>query len=224
MSCHSHCSHEHHDSPPVPTNASQTLIGYIDVAKVRGLNVANPPEDVVKLFTKDRTTIGPIVRSDCDSQIIIHIPFINSSVKLYLILLRTSQDILHCPKTIKLYKNDTEIDFDNVDHKKPTHILDHPLIGLDFDMVSDDTVEDEDDGVVEHYLPRQKFTGLTSLTIFIADNWAEDDDEEVELSRIELRGSATELRKEAVVTLYELAANPADHNIEFLKETGTQGL
>ena len=60
---------------------------------------------------------------------IINIPFLNGSVKLYSIILRTNGD-LYCPKTIKLFKNDTSIDFDNVDSKKPIQVLTHPQVGV----------------------------------------------------------------------------------------------
>lgn len=159
-----------------------------------------------------------MIKSDCDEQLIINIPFLNGSVKLYSIILRTNGDI-YCPRTIKLFKNDKTIDFDNVDQKKPVQVITHPQIGVAND---DDLPEilQSDDEFVEHFVPRHKFTGVETLTLFI-ENIYDEGEEECHLHSIELRGEFTELNKDPIITLYELAANPADHkNITVIEQQG----
>ncbi|KAH3668348.1 hypothetical protein OGAPHI_002102 [Ogataea philodendri] len=216
MSCH----HQHsHGVAPIPTNESQSLNSDVLTTQVSALNIENSPQDLAKLF-KTQTTkyqLIPEIRSDADNQFILHIPF-QGSVKLYSIILRTARHPNHCPRTIKLYKNQPSLDFDSVGTTKATHEIEHPQIGVEFD---DDLPEEfvAEDTFVEHYLPRRLLTGVTSLSIFFQNNWADDDDEVLKLYSVELRGEFTPLTKDPVVTLYESAANPADHKNMLSQET-----
>lgn len=205
-----HSSHGHSHVAPIPTNESQSLLSKIDTIHLSALNLANPQSDLSKLFrpVDEKFKLKPAIRTDADSQLILHIPFINSLVKLYSVILRTNGD-QYCPKTIKLFKNDTHIDFDNVDSKKAAFQLNHPHHGV---MYNDEELPEElinSDEFVEHFLPRHTFTGVQHLTIFIEDAWG-DEDESV-LHYIELRGEFSELNRDPVIALYESAANPADH-------------
>ena len=207
---HNH-NHNHSHSAPMPTNESQSLVTKIDTPHVTALNLANNKEDIGKLFKTqdDKYKLKPVIKSDCDAQMIINIPFLNASVKLFSMIWRTNGD-KYCPKTIKLWKNDKSIDFDNVNDKKPTFTVSHPEVGV---MYNDDEVPDvleNDHDFVEHYLPLHIFTGVQHLTVFIEDIHNEDEDES-HLHYMELRGEFTELTKDPVITMYELAANPADH-------------
>lgn len=212
---HSHGDDGHQHIAPIPTNASQSLLSKIDTTKVTALNMANPPDEAAKLFRRpeERYRLKPVVKSDCDAQLIINIPFLNASAKIFSLILRTNGDKF-CPKTIKLFKNDSNIDFDNVETKKPTFVITHPRIGV---LYNDDGNEEipesveNDNEFVEHYLPRHIFTGVQQLSVFIENIYDEDEEEESHLHYIELRGEYTELNREPVITLYELAANPADH-------------
>ncbi|RLV96014.1 PITH domain-containing protein [Spathaspora sp. JA1] len=212
---HNH-GHDHDDHiAPIPTSASQSLNSKVDTSKLTALNLANPSQDLGKLFKTSETKyqIKPIIRSDCDCQLIINVPFLNGNVKLYSIIFRTNGD-KYCPKTIKLFKNDKTIDFDNVETKTPTQKVKHPQVGVLFEEDEDNIPEvlEEEGDFVEHYLSRSKFTGVHHLTIFIEDiHDDEDDEDECRLHSIELRGEFTELNKQPVITLYESAANPADH-------------
>ncbi|CAK9440625.1 uncharacterized protein LODBEIA_P46500 [Lodderomyces beijingensis] len=207
---HGH-DHDHDHVAPIPTSSSQSLNSKIDTFKVSALNMANPPQDLAKVFKNQDTKyeINPVIKSDCDEQLIINIPFLNGSVKLYSIILRTNGD-LYCPKTIKLFKNDRSIDFDNIESKKAAQVLTQPQVGVAADADAEsDTIESDTD-FVEHFLPRHKFTGVEQLTLFI-ESIHEQDEDQCRLHSIELRGEYTELNRDTVVALYESAANPADH-------------
>ncbi|CAI5756558.1 unnamed protein product [Candida verbasci] len=219
---HNHGDEDHgHDHiAPIPTNTSQSLNSKIDTFKVTALNLQNPNDDLSKLFkdSNNEYEIKPIIKSDCDSQLIINIPFLNGSVKLYSIIIRSNGD-LHCPRVIKLFKNDKTIDFDNVEIKKPVQILQHPKIGVQCDDEDElPTILESDNEFVEHFVSRHKFTGVQTLTIFI-ESIHDDDEDEVWLHSVELRGEFTELNKDPIITLYESAANPQDHkNLTAIEE------
>lgn len=209
-----HDGHEHTHIAPVPTNESQSLYTKIDTFHVTALNLANHQDDLKQLFkdAEHKYELKPVIKSDCDPQFIINIPFLNSSVKLYSIILRTNGD-KYCPKTIKLWKNDKTIDFDNVETKQPHFKIEHPRVGVMYNDDDEDVMPntlENDSEFVEHFLPRSVFTGVQQLTIFIEDIWDEDE-EECHLHYVDLRGEFTELTKDPVITIYELAPNPADH-------------
>lgn len=174
------------------------------------LNVQNAREEWSQVFKSNETRyeVKPVLQSDADEQFILHIPFLNGSVKLHSIILRTNA--LHCPKTIQVWKNSPHIDFDNVEDFKPQFSAVHPQVGVGYDAEDDmPTVIASDSDFVEHFVPRHVFSGVQHLTLFVKD--AYDDKDESWLHLVELRGEFTELSKDPVITLYELAANPADH-------------
>lgn len=219
MSCH----HDHqHAPPPIPTNPSHNLYHRIDTTQLTALNLANPKDELAQLFRApdDKYKLKPVIKSDADAQLIINIPFTNSLVKLYLLIVRSNgQD--HCPRHIKLYKNDKLIDFDS--SKKPEYVVEQPRLGVMYDDEDDMPASDNLDTFVEHFLPRHKFTGLQQLTLYIEDLWDEDTDESW-LHYIELRGEATDLTADPVITIYEAAANPADHKKVELEVNNVMGV
>lgn len=206
-------SHSHGDGPPPATNVAQLLNLKIDLAQVVGLNLQNAPDEVGKLF-KDasrRYELKPVIKSDADEQLILHIPFLNGSVKLHSVILRTNGSRF-CPKTVKLWKNARHIDFDNVHDTKATYTVTHPQVGVPVD--DDHEMPDElvaESTFVEHHLPRHTFSGVRSLTLFVEDIYG--DEEEAHLHSIELRGEFTELTRDPVIALYEVAPNPAYHKV-----------
>lgn len=210
---HLHGDGDGHDHvPPIPTSVASLLNLKVDTPHVTALNLENRPEDLGKLFKNDanRYSLKPVIKSDADEQLIMHIPFLNGSVKLHLMILRTNGD-KYCPKKIKVWKNNTNIDFDNVESVKPLHTLEHPHVGVNYNDDEVPEILEEDSDFVEHHLPRHIFTGVQHLTLFFQDIYG--DEEQVHLHSIELRGEFTELSKDPVITLYELAPNPADHKI-----------
>ncbi|ODV62984.1 PITH domain-containing protein [Ascoidea rubescens DSM 1968] len=245
MSCHhQHHSHQHHDGPPIPTNASQSLLCQIDLLNLSALNIKQPNDKIKLIFQKSanddphsKYNISEYVSSDLDSQIILKIPF-NANVKLFSIILRTNGSSKKCPKTIKFFKNRLDLDFDTIDNVKPLYEVTHPLLGyLDNNLNADEAIDENDLTFVEHYLSRRLFTGLTHLTIYFQNSYSDnddsdstsnlesdsqdsdsDDEEDLTMYYIELRGDSTALTKNPVITIYEAAANPTDHKA-FIKDT-----
>lgn len=224
----SHHHHNHEDGhlhiQQIPTLPSQSLYKKIELSGVSGLNFVNSNDELAKLFKSSETKyeVRPIFESDLDNQLVLKIPF-SGNVKLYSIIIRSNGNADSCPKNVKLYKNNNQLDFNTISSVKPDHKFEHPLVGYqeDADYASSQneqslTVED-DSTFVEHHLPRTTFTNVNSLTIFFENNWSNDEDELLKIYSIEFRGEFTELNRAPVITLYESAANPADHKTE-LKE------
>lgn len=205
---HGHDHNHEHGAPPIPTTESQSLYAHILTNDIAAFNVSNP-SDQLKHVVKDhqhKYSTTPLFTSDADCQLILKIPF-EGSVKVYSVILRTSSVPDHCPRKVKFYTR--ELDFDSIEGARPTYEVEHPEVGIDDSQpVGDELVEET--SFVEHYLPRHQFAGVTVLTIFVENNWG-DEDEPTHLYSVEVRGEFQGLRKNPVVTIYESAANPADH-------------
>ena len=140
------------------------LIQVIKTAGAFALNNANP---VNAIFFEDTSC----VRSDCDSQLIIVIPF-TTTVRLTAIALRPVAG--EEPTLLRLYVDKTELSFDDVESTRPAF----EVKGAS-ELWSGKPVP----------LPSTKFPGCTSVTIFID---AEGKDTTA-LSRVVLFGTTQEI-------------------------------
>lgn len=104
------------------------------------------------------------------------------------------------PREIRVFKNRDDLDFSNVSDIKEVQKLEHPAetgVGTS-----------QDDGIVEYALNRAQLSNVTSVTLHIPSNYGA---ETTALTYIGLRGDFKELNRAPIVTMYEAAANPADH-------------
>lgn len=133
-------------------------------------------------------------------------------VKLHSILIRTTADE-SAPQTIKLFKNRDDLDFGTASDLQPVTTLTHPEgVGADPEASNNATLGTSADldaeGIVEYAVNRAKFSNITSLTMYISENYGEDT---TKILYIGLRGEWTKMSKNPVITMYEAAANPKDH-------------
>ncbi|KAK9237420.1 galactose-binding domain-like protein [Lipomyces kononenkoae] len=192
---HSHDDHGHghsHSPPPETTYDSQSLYSRIFHDQIWTMNESAPNagRDVVKPWN-ERYDTEKILESDADEQLIMFIPF-TGLVKLYSILVRSIPDE-HAPKTIKVFKNRSDIDFSIATDLKADANVEHPH----------GTSE-----IVEYHLKRAIFSNVQSICLFILDNHGEDT---TKITYIGLRGEWKEFSRDPVITIYEAAANPSDH-------------
>jgi hypothetical protein len=123
----------------------------------------------------------------------------------------TGQVKLHClliyaaptpsaPKTIKLFRNRSDIDFSTASDLPATQTLSVPqaLTGSESD-------------VIEMPLNRAHWNTTTSITLFIEENWGDGEEDVTRVSYIGFKGQHMALNREPVSFLYEAAANPRDH-------------
>lgn len=225
------CEHEHHrhGPPPIETNVSQSLTRWIDTAKLNALNMANPAGDLPKLFktNEDRYQVHPIIKSDLDSEMLIHIPF-ECPVKLYSIILRTSSADEHSPQTIKVYKNALGKTFEDLQNLRCDHEIEHPRgVGLDHEAIDSTIMEiTGDDSFVENHLPRRKFSGIGGVSLHFVGNWSEGPggDSPVILFSLEIRGESSNLRGGKIIALYEAAPQARGSKMEASSMGATAGI
>lgn len=135
-------------------------------------------------------------------------------------MIRTTTDEF-APKTIKLFKNRDDLDFSSASETKPTATLTHPE-GFGIDPESDSASNGEnktldEQGIAEYSLNRAHFSNVSSLTVYISENYGE---ETTKILYLGLRGECTNANTKApVITLYEAAANPKDHKNMIAEES-----
>jgi len=129
--------------------------------------------------------------SDMDQQLIIQIPF-TGSVKLRTVMIRTLPGQLR-PTHAHLFANEPSLDFDTLESRKPTQILEIP-----------ETTE-----VVEFPVRVAKFSSVTSLSIFF--NSTTSGAEKSQVNFLGFKGEFTNLSRKPVIAIYEAKANPSDH-------------
>lgn len=203
------CGHEHHDDHEHdhdhdgPDRGSEfSLFRYVDIENVRCLNeeTSGSCKYLFKPWDERLNESNPVL-SDADEQLILIVPF-TGSMKLKSIAIYTggmSTDVGSAPEKMKAFVNRDDIDFDSVEDIKCTQEweLVNPLT---------DGVERE---VIEYRTKMTKFTGVRQLILFFPSNFSGGDVTRIDY--IGFKGEFEEFKREPVVTLYELNANPADH-------------
>ncbi|MBW0555861.1 hypothetical protein O181_095576 [Austropuccinia psidii MF-1] len=192
---HGCCSHEAgqpDDQHIRPEEGTQDLLySKIDKGQVSGCNVepSRPAKDCIKPWT-ERSDDQNFTQSDMDQQMILHIPF-TGSVKLRAVIIRTLPGVFR-PTQAHLYANEPSLDFDALESRPPTQILEIP-----------ETTE-----VVEFPVRVAKFSSLTSLSIFFN---APSNIENTRVYFLGFKGEFTNLSRKPVIAIYEAQANPSDH-------------
>ena len=192
---HSHDGHDHsHDLEPA---LQSSLYTQIEFDKVITLNEADPGSGtaIVKKTWTERLSEDPVLESDADEQLLMHIPFAGSC-KLYSVLIRTC-DTPSAPLTLKLYRNRDDLDFSTASDLTPTQKLTLPRTN----------------DVAEISLNRAQWNGTTSIDLFFEDNHSGGDDDVTRISYLGFKGDYMKLNREAVNVLYEAAPNPNDHKV-----------
>eukprot|EP00050_Salpingoeca_kvevrii_P022216 m.123028 g.123028 ORF g.123028 m.123028 type:complete len:177 (-) comp9638_c0_seq3:2404-2934(-) len=134
------------------------------------------------------------VESDADEQLILFVPF-TADVKLKSIVVMGEGGEQH-PRTLKVFKNRNDIDFDNVDSITPLQEWD---------------LNEDVDGRLAYETRLTKFQNVQNLTLYFPDNFGADT---TKIYYIEFRGLYTKVTRESYITIGEFAANPADHKTE----------
>ncbi|KAK9729627.1 hypothetical protein K7432_000145 [Basidiobolus ranarum] len=191
---HHHHHHDHNHDDDIEAALKDTLFSKIDVDRVRCLNESEPGASrrVFKPW-HERLDTTKFVESDCDEQLIIYVPF-TGSVKLKSISIRGGPGA-KSPAKMKVIINREDVDFDNADSMTPTQ---------EWELVQAEAHKD----VVEYATRITKFTNVRSVTLYFPENYGEDT---TVLTYIGFKGDWTEINEDPIITIYELAANPADH-------------
>ena len=100
------------------------------------------------------------------------------------------------PDQMKAFVNREDVDFDSVESITPDQTW--------------DLIRDVPRDVLPEYPTKiTKFSNLRNLTLFFPSNFSGSDVSRI--AYIGLKGEWTALNRDPIITLYEAAANPADH-------------
>jgi hypothetical protein len=207
MSCndehHDHSGHDHdhshgaaHDHSDDITPALQNLLyDQIDFQQITTLNeeVSNSGRAICQKTWAERMNPEPELQSSADEQLLMTVPF-TGQVRLHSILLRTSAHP-SAPRTLKLFLNESHLDFEMASEKTATQTL----------------TLSQTSSIQEIPVKRAFFNTTRSLALFFEDNFGDGDEDVTRIGYIGFKGDFMKLNKEAVSVLYESAANPADH-------------
>ncbi|RYP31638.1 hypothetical protein DL767_005645 [Monosporascus sp. MG133] len=193
---HGHHDHEHDHSDDITPAIQHSLYQHINFDAVNTMNEAVPGSGkaVIKKTWAERMQVEPELVSDADEQIIVNVPF-TGQVKLHSILLRSSPSP-SAPRTLKLFVNRDDVDFDTAEELQPTQTLELARTGE----------------VQELPVKRALFGKVQRLTLFFEDNFGEEGDEVMtRISYLGFRGEWMQLGRAPANILYEAAPNPNDH-------------
>lgn len=208
---HGHGGHDHSHVPQPHTSSAQTLYNRISHAGIRTLNESEDGAGAsVFKDWESRLDTKKFLESDVDEQLLIHVPF-TGLCKIHSLLIRTTNDD-SAPRHIKLFKNRDDLDFSSASDLSANHVIEHPEgVGGTLEQsieAAPSSSSLDSEGIAEYALSRAQWSNITSLTMFVEDNYGDD---VTRILYIGLRGEFKELNRAPVVTLYESAANPADH-------------
>ncbi|KAJ9646209.1 hypothetical protein H2204_000872 [Knufia peltigerae] len=185
--------HSHDLEPALQSN----LYKQINFEGIITFNEAEPRSgaSIVQKTWDERMNETPILESDADEQLLMHVPF-SGSCKIYSILIRTS-DSDSAPMTLKLFRNRDDMDFGMASDLAPTQMLTLP----------------KTNDVAEIPLNRALWSGTTSVNLFFEDNHSGGDEDVTRIAYLGFKGDFMALNREPVSVLYEAAANPQDHKL-----------
>jgi len=115
------------------------------------------------------------------------------------------------PKTVKVYANRQDLDFETVRELEP-----HATI----DLLPPEHGEEFGDGTIDYPLrPAGRFQGVSCVTFYFSDNYAmteEDDGEDkvqTEITFVGLKGKGMNVKRRAVECVYETRGMKKDHKV-----------
>lgn len=195
---HSH-DHEHGE------DLGLSLRPEIDMPKVTCFNeeVAHSGRAVLKLHEERLTATPSLLSPEDDPELLLHIPFTESVSIQSLSIRSVTSETTVPPKTVKLYVNRDDLDFETVREMEPALKLEllppHHFV----------------EGSIDYPLrPAGRFQGISSLTIFFPDNYAGDDDEKpTEITYVGIKGKGTKVQRKAVEAVYETQGMVKDHQV-----------
>eukprot|EP00540_Astrosyne_radiata_P011369 CAMPEP_0116852086 /NCGR_PEP_ID=MMETSP0418-20121206/17097_1 /TAXON_ID=1158023 /ORGANISM="Astrosyne radiata, Strain 13vi08-1A" /LENGTH=213 /DNA_ID=CAMNT_0004484209 /DNA_START=104 /DNA_END=745 /DNA_ORIENTATION=+ len=194
---HSH-DHEHADE------VGLSLRPQMDLPRVTCLNeeVENAGRAVLKIHEDRLTTTPSLTSPEGDPELLLHIPF-TESVSIQSISVRSiTTEETSPPKTIKLFTNREDLDFDMV-RELPSHMTLELLPPHHFA-----------EGSIDYPCrPAGRFQNVSSVTIFVQDNYDEDGELPTEITFVGLKGKGTKMVRKAVETVYETQGMASDHKV-----------
>jgi len=189
--------HEHTSCKDENLGEIFSLYKFIDTTQLRCLNesVDGAIKRVFKPWDKrlDKTLF---VESDSDHELLVTIPFTGSvKLKSFCVIGGTGGT---SPSKVKLFINRDDIDFGNVLQMKPVQVLE---------------LAENVTGEIEWPVQVYSFSNAYSLTMYFCENWGA---ESTIIYYIGLKGHFENVKRQAVITNYELKPAAAKNNASLL--------
>ncbi|KAI0852057.1 DUF1000-domain-containing protein [Daldinia vernicosa] len=198
---HDHGDHHHHDHDHDHTDEmvpamNHSLYQHIIFDQITTLNetLKDSGRKIVEKTWAQSELLEPELESDADEQVIINVPF-TGQVKLHTILLRSPPDA-SAPRTLKVFTNREDVDFDVASEMSPTQTFELSQFS----------------GVQELPVRRALFGNVRRLALFFEDNFG--DEESTRISYLGFKGDWIPVGRAPVNILYEAAPNPNDHRVK----------
>ncbi|OTA57866.1 DUF1000-domain-containing protein [Hypoxylon sp. EC38] len=194
---HDH-DHEHDHSDDITPALQHSLYQHIKFDEINTMNEATQDSGkaIVKKTWAERLQPEPELESDADEQILMTIPF-TGQVKLHSILLRSSPSD-SAPRTLKVFINRDNIDFETAEELAPTQT---------FELSQTSEIQ-------ELPVKRALFGKVQRLTLFFEDNFGGGEEDVTRLSYLGFKGEWMQLGRAPSQILYEAAPNPNDHAVK----------
>ncbi|KAJ3299763.1 PITH domain-containing protein 1 [Borealophlyctis nickersoniae] len=185
---HHHHGHDGHDHDGPDRGAEFSLYRQVDIDRVICLNEGEEGsgKNVFKSW-EQRIDTSKFVESDADEQF-------TANVKLKSIAIIGAPGEAG-PSKMKAFINREDVDFDSAESISPDQ---------EWELVRDVPRGE----VAEYHTRIAKFSNLRNITLYFPENFGADT---TKIYYIGLKGEWMEVKKDPIITIYELAANPADH-------------
>jgi len=232
-----HCtghSHDHGDHSS-GDDLGRSLRPQIDLDGVRCLNeeIPNSGRQVLK-FHEDRLTMIPYLKSqEDDPELLLYIPFTEAVIVQSISIQsldsgnpRGQETVIvdgavAGPRMVKLFVDRDDLDFETARELQPQMQLE--LVPAHHHV---------EDGTIDYQLrPAGRFQGISSLTIFVVNNYSgNDDDEDDELpastiiSYVGVKGRGTNQKRAAVEAIYEVKPMPEGNKMPGMNNTSLANL
>ena len=192
---HSH-DHDHGDE------LGMSLRPQIDFPRVVCLNeeVPNSGRAVLKLHEERLTAQPSLCSPGDDPELLLTIPFTESVTIQSISVKSMARDNTSPPKTLKLFTNREDLDFDTARELAPQ---------MTFELLPPHHFTE---GSIDYPLrPAGRFQNISSITLYFQDNY--DDEKSTEITFIGLKGKGSNLKRMAVETVYESQGMMKDHKV-----------
>ena len=195
---HNHDVYNHSHDEDDSMLGEEPLFGQIDVDSITCLNEAEDGmgKNPFKVYDK-RTTEDPYLESDADEQLLLHIPFTEACTIKSICFVGHHGGM--APRNVKIWVNKQahDIDFDTAEDATPTQEMKQ--------------IHEDFDGSCYYFTRRGQFNSVSSLTIFVQDNYGADT---TRINFIGFKGEFGKGKRRAVHTIYEVTPDALDKKVD----------
>jgi len=171
--------HKAQIKPPIEFEKDKSdrfLLDVVDLDKSGGLNILEGTATVKTIMSQDLSNKDGLatLKSDADQQLLLFIPF--TKVARLAAISFAFPNSTSGPKTVKVFKNNLNMDFDDAETNEPLVTLSIPKADVDAELPF---------GSLSVPVKPVKFSSVSALTLFVEENWGS---EQTELYKLEFWG------------------------------------